>query len=98
MLTRTPHILTDVYCGFLQSLHADFGIVPQLGQVYILPNPFEFIIHPTAQCYTVLILRVFLNNQEEEKGEEEEREEEEGEERKMTMTTKKEEEEEEERG
>jgi hypothetical protein len=47
-LTRTPAILIDVHHGFLQSFKTNVGIVLQLGHVYVLPNPFQFIIHQSS--------------------------------------------------
>lgn len=38
------------------------GIVPWLGRNHSLPNPFQFIIHPIIQHYTVSILIALSNN------------------------------------
>jgi hypothetical protein len=38
-LGRDIAILTEIYRQFPQSLQANVGIVPQLGQDRVLPNP-----------------------------------------------------------
>jgi hypothetical protein len=37
--------------GFLQSLHENSGISPQLRHDRLLPNPFQFICHLTFRRY-----------------------------------------------
>jgi hypothetical protein len=58
----TPAILPEIFHGFPQSLQANFKIVPQLDHGCFLPNPFQFIDHPTIWCHTVLIPKTLLNN------------------------------------
>jgi Mlc titration factor MtfA (ptsG expression regulator) len=51
----TPAILTEVFCGFPQSLRMNAGEVSQLYHEYFLPNPFQFII--TLPHHSALIGR-----------------------------------------
>jgi hypothetical protein len=47
------NILTDVFNCFLQSLHVNDGVVHRLGDNRLLPNPFQFICHPTIPQYNL---------------------------------------------
>jgi hypothetical protein len=60
--TGTPTILTDVFRGFPQSLQANSGWVLLLGYDRFLPNPLQFIYHPTIRRYVISILKASLNN------------------------------------
>jgi hypothetical protein len=42
---RTPAILNETFCIFLQLLQANVGIVSSLGQNRFLTNPFQFNTH-----------------------------------------------------
>jgi hypothetical protein len=37
----------EVFCGFPQLLNTIARIIPCLGHVRFLPNPLQFIYHPT---------------------------------------------------
>jgi hypothetical protein len=41
---------------------ANVRIVPHLGHDRFLPNPSQFISHPTILCYVALVLKASLNN------------------------------------
>jgi hypothetical protein len=59
-----PAILIEVFLGFTQSLHANYGRVPRLGHDRYLPDLFQFISYPTIRRYTIYILTASLNNSE----------------------------------
>jgi hypothetical protein len=41
----TLAMLTEKFCGFIQSIHANVGMLPGIGYYRFLPHPFPFIIH-----------------------------------------------------
>jgi hypothetical protein len=50
------------FCGFPQSLQVNAGTFRWSGHDPSLPNPFQFICHPTMWWYIVSILKVLWNN------------------------------------
>jgi hypothetical protein len=44
--------LSEDIRGFTQSLQTNVEIIPQLDYSWFLPNTFQFICHPTIQCYS----------------------------------------------
>jgi hypothetical protein len=56
MSTGTSAILTEVFLGF----HSPFTHKTGLGRDRFLPNPLQFISHPTFRHYVVLLLTVYL--------------------------------------
>jgi hypothetical protein len=57
----TPAIMTEVFRGFPQTHHANYGRVPRLDHDRILPNPYQFI-YSTIRNYIFSILKASLNN------------------------------------
>jgi hypothetical protein len=45
----------------IHCLQVNSGAVPSLGHDHFLPNPFQFINHPTIRCYTVSKLKISPN-------------------------------------
>jgi hypothetical protein len=43
----TLDILTEAFCGYLQPLQVNTGIVPRLGHGHFIPNFAQFVRQPT---------------------------------------------------
>jgi hypothetical protein len=55
-LSKDTDILSEVFHAFPQFFQANVVMIPQLGHDCFLPNPFQFINHPTIRLFLVWLL------------------------------------------